>query len=46
MLSIAKKVSAEGYSPIIISRNKEELIEKSSKIDCKYEVRQLFIKHE
>ncbi len=36
--SIAKKVSAEGYSPIIISRNKEELIEKSSKIDCKYEV--------
>ncbi len=36
--SIAKKITEEGYSAVIISRNKEELIEKSSKIGCEYEV--------
>ncbi len=36
--SIAKNLKNQGYDPIIISRNKEELIEKSKEIDCKYEV--------
>ncbi|MBD1147508.1 SDR family oxidoreductase [Pelagibacterales bacterium SAG-MED31] len=36
--SIAKKMSVDGYSPVIISRNKEELIDKSEKISCDYEI--------
>ena len=36
--SIAKKITEEGYSPVIISRNKEELVEKSSEIGCEYEI--------
>ena len=36
--SIAEKMSLEGYSPVIISRNEEELINKSKKINCEYEV--------
>ena len=35
--SIAKKMSEEGYSPIIISRNEEDLIKKANKIGCEYE---------
>ncbi len=36
--SIAKKMKKEGYSPIIISRNKEELVSKSEEINCEYQV--------
>ncbi|MDC0161766.1 SDR family oxidoreductase [bacterium] len=36
--SIAKNVKQQGYNPIIISRNKEDLIDKSNKIDCDYEI--------
>ena len=35
--SIAKKMSEENYSPVIISRNKEELVNKSKEINCEYE---------
>ena len=35
--SIAKKMNEEGYSPVIISRNKEELISKAENIGCEYE---------
>ena len=36
--SIAKNLKEEGYNPVIISRNKEDLINKSKEIDCAYEV--------
>ena len=36
--SIAKSLKEYGYSPIIISRNKEDLINKSREIKCDYEV--------
>ena len=36
--SIAKKMTQEGYSPILISRNEEELVNKSKEINCEYEV--------
>ncbi len=36
--SIAKQITEEGYSPILISRNEEELIKKSKEINCEYEV--------
>ena len=35
--SIAKKMNEEGYSPVIISRNKEDLINKAEIIGCEYE---------
>ena len=35
--SIAKRISQENYTPVIISRNKEELIIKSKEINCEYE---------
>ena len=35
--SIAKKMNEEGYSPVIISRNKEDLISKAENIGCEYE---------
>ncbi len=35
--SIAKKMNEEGYYPIIISRNKEDLISKAKNIGCEYE---------
>ena len=31
------KKNEEGYSPVIISRNKEDLISKAKNIDCEYE---------
>ena len=36
--SIAKKMTEEGYYPILISRNEEELIMKSKEINCEYEI--------
>ena len=36
--SIAKKMNEEGYSPVIISRNKEDLKNKAENIDCEYEI--------
>ena len=36
--SIAKKISEENYTPVIISRNEEELIIKSKEINCEYEI--------
>ena len=36
--SIAKSLKEQGYIPIIISRNEEDLIDKSKKIDCCYEI--------
>ena len=36
--SIAKTLKSQGYNPIIISRNKEDLINKSNQIDCDYEI--------
>ena len=36
--SIATNLKEDGYRPIIISRNEEELINKSKQIDCDYEV--------
>ena len=35
--SIAKKMNEEDYSPVIISRNKEDLINKAEIIGCEYE---------
>ena len=35
--SIAKKMNEDGYSPVIISRNKEDLISKAGNIGCDYE---------
>ena len=35
--SIAKRISEENYTPVIISRNEEELIIKSKEINCEYE---------
>ena len=32
--SIAKKMNEEGYSPVIISRNKEDLASKAENIGC------------
>ena len=36
--SIAKKISEENYTPVIISRNEEDLIIKSKEINCEYEI--------
>ncbi len=36
--SIAKSLKEQGYNPIIISRNKEDLINKSKQLDCNYEI--------
>ena len=36
--SIAKRISKENYTPVIISRNEEELIIKSKEINCEYEI--------
>ncbi len=36
--SIAKKIIKEGYTPILISRNEEELVNKSKEINCEYEI--------
>ena len=36
--SIAKKIIEEGYTPILISRNEEELVNKSKEINCEYEI--------
>ena len=36
--SIAKNLKSQGYNPIIIARNKEELINKSKEIDSLYEI--------
>ena len=36
--SIAKKISEENYTPVIISRNEDELIIKSKEINCEYEI--------
>ncbi len=36
--SIAKKMKEEGYLPIIISRNEEELALKAKQINCEYEI--------
>ena len=36
--SIAKKMNEEDYSPVIISRNKEDLINKAEIIGCEYEI--------
>tara|TARA_B100001123_G_scaffold223149_1_gene251256 strand:+ start:44 stop:766 length:723 start_codon:yes stop_codon:yes gene_type:complete len=36
--SIAKRISQEDYTPVIISRNEEELIIKSKEINCEYEI--------
>ena len=37
-LSVAKNLKDDGYNPIIIARNEEELINKSKQIDCNYEI--------
>ena len=37
-ISIAKNLKSQGYNPIIIARNEEDLINKSKKIDCLYEI--------
>ena len=34
--SIAKKIKADGYDPVIIARNEEELKNKAKEIDCDY----------
>ena len=36
--SIAKKIIKEGYIPNFISRNEEELVNKSKEINCEYEI--------
>ena len=36
--SIAKNLKDQGYNPIIIARNEEDLINKSKEIDCLYEI--------
>ena len=36
--SIAKYIKSQGYNPIIIARNEEDLINKSKEIDCLYEI--------
>ena len=36
--SIAKNLKEQGYNPIIIARNKEDLISKSKEINCSYEI--------
>ena len=36
--SIAKNLKEQGYNPIIIARNKEDLINKSKEINCTYEI--------
>ena len=36
--SIAKKIIKEGYTPILVSRNEEELVNKSKEINCEYEI--------
>ncbi len=36
--SIAKNLKEQGYNPIIISRNEENLITKSKEINCDYEI--------
>ena len=36
--SIAKNLKSQGYNPIIIARNEEDLINKSKEIDCLYEI--------
>jgi short-subunit dehydrogenase len=36
--SIARILKSQGYNPIIIARNEEDLINKSKEIDCLYEI--------
>ena len=36
--SIAKNLKDQGYNPILIARNEEDLISKSKKINCDYEI--------
>ena len=36
--SIAKNLKDQGYHPILIARNKEDLISKSKEINCSYEI--------
>ena len=36
--SIAKNLKDDGYDPILITRNKKKLINKSEQIDCNYEI--------
>ncbi len=36
--SIAKNLKEQGYNPVIISRNEDDLRNKSNEIDCDYEV--------
>ena len=36
--SIAKSLKNHGYNPLLISRNKDDLINKSKEIDCDYQV--------
>ena len=36
--SIAKKMNEEGYSPVIISRNRRRFKKKSKNINCEYEI--------
>ena len=36
--SIARNLKSQGYNPIIIARNEEDLINKSKEIDCLYEI--------
>ncbi len=36
--SIAKCLKKQDYNPVLISRNKEELIQKSKEIDCGFEI--------
>jgi len=36
--SIARSIKESGYDPVIISRSKEDLINKSEEINCSYEV--------
>ena len=36
--NIAKNLKNQGYNPIIIARNEEDLIKKSKEIDCLYEI--------
>ena len=36
--SVAKNLKDDGCNPIIITRNEEELINKSKQIDCNYKI--------
>ena len=36
--SIAKNLKDQGYNPILIARNEEDLISKSKEINCDYEI--------